>query len=130
MTPWIEKVALGEMVARTVVVEGAMPLEKVLKSEPDLLLPVSEPSLFPLDLYTYKVRLSRWEGGSGPVLSGIRDFVSVLENLEEPACWVMITGETTSYVLLISADWSKVLASMAIDSPGEAVMTGEGPEVW
>lgn len=100
---------------------GAVPLVDVLAHEPDLLVPVPEPTDVPVDLATYRVRLARWETGAGPNLHGIREFVAVLEGLDEPASPVVLPGETTSYIVLLSADRTRLLASTAIDGQSEPI---------
>ena len=117
MKEWIERDELELLARRDVRVRGRQALGEALHDEPDLLVAVSQPANPPVDVETYRTRLARSRDGDGPVLTGIEEFVDVLESLEEPASAVTITGVDTSYVLLLDADRQTILAALAIDRP-------------
>ncbi len=105
------------LVERDVHIHGEESAAEILGREPCLLVPVSEPAVLPLDLDTYRVRRDRWESGDGRDLVGIREFVGELESLDEPACVASFSGERTTYTLLLSQDWTRVLACVAVNRP-------------
>lgn len=86
-------------------------------SEPHLLLAITEPANPPLDVHTYEARSARSKEGSGPQLTGIVDFMEVLTTLSVDACAAAVHGKVTSYVFLLDAELSCVLASVAMDPP-------------
>lgn len=83
----------------------------------NLLIPVSDPANPPLDVQTYEVRRARWKEGEGPQLTGMDDFMHVLTSLSTDARAVTVQGKVTSYVFLLDAGLSRVLAGVAIDPP-------------
>ncbi|MDH2413835.1 hypothetical protein [Nocardioides sp. CER19] len=114
---WIEPDDLLRLVRRDVSVSGNEPPEDVLSREPHCLVPVSVATVPALDVHAYRVRLERWERGEGPRLTGMREFVRVLETYPAPARAVGVTGTTTTYTFLLDASMSRVLACVAIDAP-------------
>lgn len=114
---WIERGDLLDLVRRDVHISGEESPESALMREPDLLIPVGAASVPALDVPTYRARLQRWEAGVGPRLTGMREFVRTLENLDVPARGVMVEGTTTRYAFVLDAGLSRVLACVAIDAP-------------
>jgi hypothetical protein len=93
---------------------------------PTTLISVSERGLPPLDIATYEVRRQRANEGVGPVLVGINEFADSLFGLAERA--IAVRGERTTYVYLVDAALSRVLAGVAINSPsGEAALFRDEP---
>ena len=80
----IERGDLLDLVRRDVRVSGDESPESALMREPKLLIPVGAASVPALDLPTYRARLERWEAGKGPRLTGMREFVRTLEDLDTP----------------------------------------------
>jgi hypothetical protein len=119
MTRWVEPVELLRLVRRDFSLSGSEPVSEVILRESSELIPVSEPGLPPLDIHTYRVRLSRWQAGEGPDLTGIQSFVDTLESLQVSARAVSVRGTRTSHVFLLDADLTRVLAGLAIDPPVE-----------
>lgn len=116
MTSWIQPPSLLALVADSQV-RGAEPVEGVVMRSPTELIPVTEASLTPLDIATYKIRLERWRQGDGPRLTGIEDFLATLRALDEPTRAVTVTGEVTTYVYLLDAEMTRSIAAVAIDPP-------------
>jgi hypothetical protein len=117
MPHWVEPLALLRIVQRDVSIRGdEAPTDAILR-EPALLIPLSAPGTPPLDVHTYRARRDRWEAGDGPHLTGMRQFMEVLESLETPARAVVVEGHRTTYVFLLDPAVSRVLASVAIDPP-------------
>jgi hypothetical protein len=99
---------------------GDEPPEDVLSRDPHLLVPVTDAASPPLDVHTYRVRFQRWEEGTGPRLTGIQEFVQVLETLDAPARAATVSGERTTYTFLLDAPATRVLACVAVDPPSTA----------
>jgi len=114
---WIERGELLDLVRRDVDISGDESPESALMREPNLLIPVGAASAPALDLPTYRARLERWEAGEGPRLTGMREFVRTLEDLDRPARGVMVEGATTRYAFVLDAEMTQVLAVVAIDPP-------------
>ena len=116
MSEWIEASELSAILGESTVPLAEEPLAEILAKEPMRLIRVSRPSLRPLDLETYRVRLARSE--SEPMRThALAEFVAVLEGLSEPACALVVQGRRSSYVLLLDRDRSVLIASAAIDPP-------------
>lgn len=117
-----------------VLVSADQTLEEVLGEEPWRLLDIGEPSREPVSLPAYRVRLARSNEGEGPVTYGLANFVACLEALDEDASAVVVTGETSTYILLLDAGRTRVIATTAIDpppsscGPAEAYDYGDGSE--
>lgn len=116
-TRWIERSYLLELVCRDVEVPGDESPASALMREPSLLIRVGAPSIPALDLPTYRARLARWENGEGPRLTGMRQFVRMLEALDIPARTATVEGATTTYVFVLDAAIARVLACVAVDAP-------------
>jgi hypothetical protein len=104
-------------VQRDVQVAGDEPPADVLRRDPHLHVPMTGAASPPLDVHTYRVRFQRWEEGTGPRLTGIQEFVQVLETLDAPARAATVSGERTSYTFLLDAPATRVLACVAVDPP-------------
>ena len=100
-----------------VVVAAGQTLEEVIGEEPCRLFDLGDPSREPVGLPVYRIRLARSNEGEGPVTYGLERFVGVLEALEEDASVVLIIGETSTYILLVDAGRTRVIATTAIDPP-------------
>jgi len=81
----IEPAALLRLVERDVSVRGDEPPRDVIMREPSMLVQVSPPGTPPLDLDTYRVRRNRWAAGEGPNVTGMREFVEMLETITTPS---------------------------------------------
>jgi hypothetical protein len=114
---WLEPAELLRIARRDVTISGDEPLEAAIMREPSLLIRLGRPSTRPLDLNTYRIRRARWERGEGPRLTGMGEFMAVLESLTEPAGAVAIQGERTTYQFLLDPGATRVPASVAIDPP-------------
>lgn len=73
--------------------------------------PASVPAL---DLTAYLARLERWEAGEGPRLTGMREFMRILEALDTSARGAMVEGATTRYAFVSDAEMTRILACVAI----------------
>lgn len=103
---------------RGTVVEGAQQtIHEVLAEEPLRLIDVGAPSAQPFGLATYRVRLRRSQAGQGPTTHGLSEFVAALESLAEPGRPAVLTGQVSTYVLLLDAGLTRIIASTAIDPP-------------
>lgn len=116
MTPFIEPIELLDLVLESGVCGVETPTNAILRHSAELLA-VSEPSLTPLDVNTYRVRRARWQSGNGPSLTGIDTFIEVLESPSEPVSVVSAAGETTTYVCLLNARRTRAVAVLAVDAP-------------
>lgn len=116
-TEWLARDALLALVERDTVVTGHESPSAVLTAEPALLVKVTAPSVPPLDLHTYQVRLERWEAGDGPHLTGMREFVRTLATITVPTRAAVVHGTSTTYTFLLDAAMSRVLACVAVDAP-------------
>ncbi|CAM3520305.1 hypothetical protein [Nocardioides zeicaulis] len=116
-TEWLPPDALLALVERDVVITGDESPRAVLMAEPALMVNVSSPSVPPLDLHTYQVRLARWEAGEGPRLTGMPEFVQALATTTVPTRAAVVSGTSTTYTFLLDAAMSKVLACVATDAP-------------
>jgi hypothetical protein len=114
---WIEPAELARLVERDVRISGDEAPAEAIVQEQNVPISLSGPSVRPLDLPTYGIRLDRWEAGQGPRLTGMRQFMDALESLAEPARVATVRGRRTNYVFLIDADVTRVLASVAVDAP-------------
>jgi hypothetical protein len=94
-------------------------LLEILGEEPMRLIGVGRPSLEPLSLQTYQVRLARALAGEGPCTYGLAEFVATLASLAEPASAVVVAGQISSYVLLLDSARSRIVAWTAVDPPIE-----------
>jgi hypothetical protein len=120
---WLEPADLLRIARRDVVIRGDESLEEVIMREPSLLIRLGTPSTQPLDLNTYRSRRDRWERGEGPRLTGMAEFMAVLESLTEPARAVGVQGQRTTYMFLLDPGATRVLASVAIDPPAAGKST-------
>lgn len=135
MSRFIESSDLLRLAANSkALVAATQTLEEVLGEEPCRLIDVGDPSLEPVSLPAYRVRLARSNECEGPVTYGLEDFVSVLEALNEEASAVVVTGDTSTYVLLLDSSLTDIIAATAVDppkSPGKSARFtwgGEDPE--
>ncbi|MGH2784038.1 MAG: hypothetical protein ACRDJ1_02125 [Actinomycetota bacterium] len=122
MTSWIERDDLRKLVERDVAISGRETLGSILDRERELLVPLTDPACPPVDIGTYRTRLSRWKDGEGPALTGIENFVEVLESLSTPARAATISGIATTYVLILDVRGDRILAAVATDTSSD----GEG----
>lgn len=75
---------------------------------------------------TYRIRGNRWEAGEGPRLTGMPQFMDDLEYLAGLARVATVLGKRTTYMFLIDADVTRVLAIVANDAPSDAESTLRG----
>jgi len=114
---WIEPAELLRLVERDVRTSGNESPAEAIMRDPNVHISLSSPSVRPLDLSTYRIRRDRWEAGEGPRLTGMRQFMDALESLAEPARVGTVRGRRSNCMLLIDADVTRVLASVAVDAP-------------
>jgi hypothetical protein len=120
VTTWIEPSDLLRLVASSPFRGEESPSDVIMRNSNEL-IPVSDATLPPLDIYTYEVGLQRWRDGEGPRLQGMEEFVSALHRLDEPARAVTVAGTVTTYAYLLDSDMTRMIAGVAIDPPpGEA----------
>ena len=121
MSDWIEASDLAAIVrASPNVAEAMEDLEKILEAEPLRMFRLDAASLSPLDLRTYQVRLARSKNDvAGPQTYQLQEFVEALHGLKEQASAVFVRGEVSTYILLVDAGRSSVIASTAIDPPAD-----------
>lgn len=118
MSRLIESSDLLRLAAKSeALVTATQTLEEVLGEEPCRLIDVGDPSLEPVSLPAYRVRLARSNEREGPVTYGLEHFVSVLEALNEEASAVVVTGDTSTYVLLLDSSLTDIIAATAVDPP-------------
>jgi hypothetical protein len=117
---WIEPAALLRLVERDASVRGDEPPRDVIMREPSMLIPVSPPGTPPLDLDTYRVRRNRWAADKGPNVTGMQEFVEMLETLTTPSRAAVVRGKRATYTFLLNASMTRVLGAAAVDPPSKA----------
>lgn len=117
MRDYISRERLAEIAGDSCELGARQSLREVLAESPDELVRVDGPARPPFDVRTYRVRRDRWLAGEGPRAHGIQDFVTFLGTCTQSGRGVSVSGDVTTYVIVLDETGDEALAATAVDRP-------------